>query len=606
MYDKVINETTRNRWVFFADPFSPDDHNFLDWLKFLPLGAGTKHQRTYLLTSAKQFMRARIDTAATRNKKLSYMTVNTWYGELRILVHWMLGKNIFLFSRIAANDLINFLNFRLNTQWSDHNRLVYESRRIDFLQLLWDLRHDYIGALRINPASLKLKKSLGRRPQYPTRWLSLEESVALPLIRDAIQWNRLYGEYTANLLQRIYNLGRHGVGLTAKRKKQNFSAFYKNLDREPEFVALRHALGLEKRRPHFVVHLIFSHMEGACLLVLFFLIGLRRSELISLNTDAVRLDALGDGQKIYRIKGVAAKKGGLSRTWVASPEIVEVISYLIRFYAPVREETGQKALFLGRPRWAARGLALGHRLSAVSISRKLRAFADAPHRRGSPEVTRLHPHVARKTFARFVVLRDKRALESLSHHFGHTHRMITDGHYVGSDMELAKLINEEGRRDLANGLTDILASDAIAGRASGALKAYTLKKSADSFRGRYDLQSLVDRLIEQGIQLAPCDWGYCVYAQSLSACRGDSIGPNEANRSPEVCANCANFVVTDKHRLWWSERFERDAEFVDLPGVSRQSKDWVRKRLASTEKILFQLNSRDKDEEAHVSKGGCE
>jgi hypothetical protein len=238
-------------------------------------------------------------------------------------------------------------------------------------------------------------------------------------------------------------------------------------------------------------------------------------------------------------------------------------------------------------------------MSTGVVAMRIKRFSGTARWNKTSEAPKLHPHSARKTFARFVVLRDKRALESLSYHFGHTHRLITDGFYVGSDIELEKMISEEGRRDLANGLEDILRSGAIGGKAGNVLSTFRRNAVSGKFRGRRALSSLVDKLIEEGIQLAPCDWGYCVYSQSLSACRGSERGPNEANRSSDICSGCANFVATERHRVWWSNRLERDAAFLCQSGIAEQSRQWVKKRMIGTEKVLRQLNKRRSDEIEH-------
>ena len=230
------------------------------------------------------------------------------------------------------------------------------------------------------------------------------------------------------------------------------------------------------------------------------------------------------------------------------------------------------------------------RINTHSIGPRILHFANSEFRADRPKLKRLHPHSARKTFAKFVVLRDKRALESLAYHYGHTHRLITDGCYVGSDIELAQMVGEESRRDLAAGLTDILSASSIAGKAALNLQALT-RTGSRKLRGRKALETVVNRLIDQGVQLAPCDWGYCVYSQSLSACRGDALGPNEANRSADVCSGCANFVVTEKHRGWWNERACRDEDFLNRTGLPAQTVAWVQKRLDDTHQVLRALNS---------------
>jgi hypothetical protein len=133
-----------------------------------------------------------------------------------------------------------------------------------------------------------------------------------------------------------------------------------------------------------------------------------------------------------------------------------------------------------------------------TISKKMKVFANAKFRDDAPLTARLHPHAARKTFARFVVLRDKRALGALAHHYGHTHRLYTDTNYIGSDIELATMISEENRRDLAVGLTDILRSSNLSGKASGLLRAVvTNETQSRSLRGRKAIARLAERLIDE-------------------------------------------------------------------------------------------------------------
>jgi hypothetical protein len=110
------------------------------------------------------------------------------------------------------------------------------------------------------------------------------------------------------------------------------------------------------------------------------------------------------------------------------------------------------------------------------------------------------------------------------------------------------------------------------------------------FKGKRGTSTLVDKLINDGVQLAPCDWGYCVYSQALSSCLGDAKGPNESRRSPDVCSGCANFAVTEKHRGWWEARFTRDEKFLLQEELPEQTVVWVRERKTRTAKILAGLN----------------
>lgn len=594
MFERIVRKETPHRWFLVASPLYPDEQPIIEWHKFLPPDIGTRHQRQYLLKSAKLFVRALINMpSAKRQSTISHATVGNWVRWTKRLVSWMVRRDLWRFSQLHTSDVLEFLSECSYSLRGDKRPLSSARSYVVLFQWLWDLRHDYSASLKVNPATLTSRITDIVPPDKRFPWKALDESIALPLIRDALRWIETHGEFLRRAMTALMDTTNRCVGLTRCQVRDQVKKVYSQLDGDPGMDIARKALGKERAHSFIVVRHLLTQTEGACLIVLLFLIGFRCRELVSLNVDSILLDRSEDGEPIYRLKGVAAKSGGLGRTWVASSTVREVVEYMTILYARVREKTGQKALFLSRAGGNAPQIGRHvRRISTVSVAKRIKQFAGAPHRSASPKVFRLHPHVARKTFARFVVMRDKRALESLSYHFGHTHRMITDGCYVGADIELEKLIGEEARRDLANGLADILRSGAVAGKAARSLQTLKMRSQSGAYRGRRALQSLVDELIEKGVQLAPCDWGYCVYAQSLSACRGGSVGPNEANRSPDVCAGCSNFVVTEKHRVWWSDRLERDERFLCQAGVPEQSRQWVEKRIVGTKKILRYLNAR--------------
>lgn len=117
------------------------------------------------------------------------------------------------------------------------------------------------------------------------------------------------------------------------------------------------------------------------------------------------------------------------------------------------------------------------------------------------------------------------------------------------------------------------------------------RENAAMFAGRVSLDALVDQLIKRGIVLAPCDWGYCVYAPDVSKCHGSSAAPSEERRSPAICASCSNFAVSDRHIIWWSERYRDQEEFLkrdDLIPQARRVTEW---RLKNTQYILGSIVS---------------
>jgi hypothetical protein len=70
----------------------------------------------------------------------------------------------------------------------------------------------------------------------------------------------------------------------------------------------------------------------------------------------------------------------------------------------------------------------------------------------------LSTHQGRKTFARFVGRRDRTGLHALAAHFGHVTRIMTDASYVGTDFDLANLIDAEALDETRAALEELLAA----------------------------------------------------------------------------------------------------------------------------------------------------
>jgi hypothetical protein len=264
------------------------------------------------------------------------------------------------------------------------------------------------------------------------------------------------------------------------------------------------------------------------------------------------------------------------------------VKWVEELHARARTTADLKALFVTRTQGSSIPLPRRklRRMSTSSPVSAMQAFANAPFRAIKFRNENLHPHAARKTFAAFVVRRDKTALEALSLHFGHAYRAFTDGAYAGN-LELQKLLNQADREELGRALAELLSSPNLAGRAAPAVESFTA--NGVRFRGKLVLQRSVDELISRGINVAPCNWGYCLYSQPTSSCGGDRIGPNELRRSPDVCASCANFVVSNAHVSWWNSRVERDEAFLANTAVPSQTREFVGKRLEKSQQILRQL-----------------
>jgi hypothetical protein len=525
---------------------------------------------------------------------LAATSINNYFGALRRIVAWMTEYDIWTFRDLKPADIVDYIVDRQagrETPLCEHTVLAIQT----LFRRMWLLREAYMMPLTFDPLVVESEVKFAVQTRSAQPWRPMEEEYALPLIKDALEWIRSNGRLVVDMVQKIWAERRCHVGLTKRQMTKRVREQYLNLMKEPGIQQIARQLGLEAAMPDSVVCRIMTTTEGACIVALLFLVGMRASEFIRLDADCLAL--LGESGPDQRVvlKGIAAKRDGMSRSWAASEDVVEIVQFLVDLYAEIRSFTGQSALILGKSSGAPIPLPgrRAVRLGIESLSPRLHAFANSPHRGANTEI-RVHAHMARKTFARFVVMRDKWALESLAYHYGHMHSAITDGAYVGTDISLAKLLHEEDRSDLADALMDLLSSGALGGKAGRNIVRATEHATSGPlpFRGKRGLRAVVDKLIDDGIRLAPCDWGYCVYSKAMSACGGDDRGPNAVRRAPDVCATCGNFSVTARHQYYWNERLRRDEEFLKRSDLPDQTRQVVIARAAHSRELLMSLTSK--------------
>ena len=586
----VIERKTKSRWYLRASDLYEGQTPTIEWSNVLEPGKGTKHQRSYLITSFKELIDAMIDVPRITKGSLSHGTVLNWVFIIQRMIRWMVNRGVWRFSALTLNDIQEYIEWCKVHEASGANVLeTTYVKKIAVLHEMWELRKLYIGGLRVNPTLIIPVEPCRKRST--SSWKALDEVAALNLIGDAIKFLKAHSNYLLEVAGQFWSLERT-VGLTKNQRRKKRAELYVQLATEPEFQRIRSDLSVgEKRKPYLILWEAMLITEGACVVLILFLVGMRIRELTRLDSGCLELQPTNSGEMLSRIRGVAAKQNGKSRSWVTNEAVNEAINYLDKFYCEPRKAAGLKALIVNRRTGGGFPSVIFKlvRSQPSTVADKMARFAKSSYRNGSPPIGRLHPHRARKTFARFVVLRDKSALESLSYHYGHVHREITDRNYVGADIELSNLIAEESRKDLAQGLTDLLSSSNVAGKAGQSLMELKRAPSA-KLRGKLGLKKKVNELIEKGVQLAPCDWGYCVYSQAYSACHGDADGPNPLHRSADVCSTCTNFAATERHRLWWEERYRADESFLRQDHLPAQTVMWVKRRIENTSEIVRGLN----------------
>ncbi len=224
------------------------------------------------------------------------------------------------------------------------------------------------------------------------------------------------------------------------------------------------------------------------------------------------------------------------------------------------------------------------------INNLLARFSDwlgLPQHDGKP--WRLTSHQGRKTFARFVALRDRSALFALAQHLGHRDRTVTDLCYAGNDYRLNSEIDAAILEQSVAAWEHMLAAPGLGGRAGAEIIARRPR-----FRGarlKQDIKSYAHMLVDAGLVLGVCDWGFCVYREEHSACLGNAAGPNSERREPSTCARCKNFSMSVQHRPYWVEQVKRSEALLNEPALPMQTLRIVRDRLNEARSLIRAIDA---------------
>jgi hypothetical protein len=135
----------------------------------------------------------------------------------------------------------------------------------------------------------------------------------------------------------------------------------------------------------------------------------------------------------------------------------------------------------------------------------------------------------------------------------------------------------------------MLSAPALGGRAGSEILAK--RPEFSGVRMKDDVKAYARMLVEAGLTLGVCDWGFCVYRQEYSACRGNAAGPNPVHREPSSCARCKNFVVSAQHRTYWLDQMSRHEALLNEPALPTQTLKIARQRLEEARAMIQSIDS---------------
>ncbi|MGH8219353.1 MAG: hypothetical protein ACREUT_12455 [Steroidobacteraceae bacterium] len=572
------------------------------WDFSLPDGSQlTDAQHADLLESAKQHL-ALFRTGSARCGARSGATLRIDFQCLRTLIRWMLREGVNRFSELDATLLGQFATLARRRRGYTGPTISPTALHNYYGVLIGLYRHRHLvaDAIQVDPfPGISANAAAAMRVYQPKTTLYTPDAIAIRLVQGAIDFLN-----TAAL-----------PALAARERYLQAYATELANGRRGAFKARRAAAGvllgivIDTPRGAFKLEVarslwrLIDLLYGACFIVISYLVGPRVSELMHLQVGCVqRLDESGSEAtaSLPTIVGAIYKAEsyhGRPHRWVAPEPALHAIAVLEALSGPHRARSGRDDLWL-RPRvhyfggreWIP-GTKLALRISDTkSVNYRLNRFAqwlEVPRHKGRRWW--LTSHQGRKTFARFVALRDRTALYALAQHLGHRDVRQTDGAYVGTDYQLDREIAGAVLDQSICAWEQMLTSKALGGRMGAEVIARRPR-----FRGarvKHEIRAYARMLAETGLTLGVCEWGYCVYREEYSACRGSATAPDPVRREPSTCARCKNFCLTDVHVPYWSDQVDRYAQLLNDPRLPTQTLKIARSRLEEARSLIRLLNS---------------
>ena len=533
----------------------------------------------------------------------SATTASGFFARLRPLLRWMDQEGFDRFAELNADAVLRY-RYVVAQRRGRQNAHILPITQINHLSVLAELYHlrDELGDGLLEDPFLhrSLYQVAGASFYSPGR--HTPDAIAVPLIQKSID----YLESGAIDVLRAREIYAAAMAEASKRIRANGNCNRHALE---ALAAIMISTPWGTQRIFRIQDLrdAIDMLYAACFVVIAYLVGPRVSELLHLRAGCVlprtAHRASGTGE-LQVMTGTIFKHDsgyyGRPHEWVIPQAAVHAVSVLEALSAPNRLRTERSELWLrARAGVSPKGAMewqhdppgkLPIRLVSSDVlddclARYMR-WLNLPDFEGKPWP--LSAREGRKTFARFAALRDRTCLFALAQHLGHRDRSQTDTGYAGTDYALEREIKAEILEQSVAAWEHMLSAPQLGGRAGAEILA-----KRPQFRGlrmKSEIKSYARTLVEAGLALGVCDYGYCVYRQEYSACRGNAVGPNPVYREPSTCARCLNFAVSAEHRPYWNDQIDRCHTLLNEPSLPTQTLKIVRERLEEASAVVRSID----------------
>ena len=341
----------------------------------------------------------------------------------------------------------------------------------------------------------------------------------------------------------------------------------------------------------FDLYCLQQRMHAAAIIVVGCFAGPRLHEILSLEPGCIRGPVVSeDGTlEIFYIQGttvkISPKTFGHAREWVAGARPAGTEERMVVVDAVRTLEALHRA---ARISYAKLIFSPGERDTGYTFCTLSRLLVDFFALVPAAKQWRVSSHQFRKTFARFVSRYDTRYNAALSQQLGHVRLAMTDA-YVAKDLDLVRLLEREHAELISEGFMALLRAEEMAGK-----KGEEIVRSVARLRAKIadeaEFIAICGRLgRDANIVLHLGEHGACYFRQSTALCGGVKA-PNLAVRTPSMCVECQNLVVTEEHRPFWERRVQDNQRLLEsYPDALPALRDKWSSSLAQATHLLAKL-----------------
>ncbi|MCZ2076273.1 MAG: site-specific integrase [Bryobacterales bacterium] len=534
------------------------------WSFALPGGLFTDARFRSLLTASKQFVYALrwrpIDTPS-----YSPASLRNLFRSLKGFIAHLVGYSnpVLRFKDVLPHHCADYL---LKLSSSDARTWRWRCTRIQILQMLFRYRGVMQDGLVIDPLNGDSIVAIVGKNATPTgsKTEIIPEHILGTLVRASLQYVDQFSEYLLDCADELENIRGNAAPnqfpyLGTRHLRRHALAPY-------PLAGSRLGMGVRSLRR---LSTELCHLQTACFVLIAFATGMRLSELLSLREGCCEVvaepgqpDLTWVHSRVFKMQGVP---DGREAKWLGGPLCGRAVHVLERLGKETRRRA--EVSFLWMPIPAVHGRhSTREPLSEPTILRRLSDFVAMLGLKNSTErAFHLHPHMFRRTFARYVVRHDTTNLLALKEHFKHISLSMTD-HYVGDDLELWMLLEEETERVSFESFDKALRADQLAGPGGARLKKKVdqaisegrLRKDFRGEAGAHLRRRMIVELVEAGQRVYPCAASnYCWFHDGSALCTsGDRPVLRRCNPGA-----CSNSIIMLEHRPHW-ERVKDECEVL--------------------------------------------